>query len=63
MYVLFTGEDCFALSQHSLGAYSSLCRVEVPWALLHRLQHAYWCHPCLGNVWAVMLVRLYGYSF
>jgi hypothetical protein len=29
----------------------------------HLVWHVHWCHPCLVQVWTVMLVRLYGCSF
>lgn len=52
--VLFSGENHLFSVQSLLVVYSyrNLCVVE----------HIYWCHICSAHIWAVMLVRLYGYS-
>lgn len=57
--MLFSGED------HPLplwAACSSVSRVEASWAFPQPVWHVSWC-PCLAHVWAVILVRLYRYSF
>ena len=42
--------------------YSSLCRVERWWPFSHPVWYVNWCHPHSVPVWAIMLIRLYGFG-
>lgn len=54
---------CFFISQYSLVACMSFCRIEASCTFLPSTLHVCWCHPSSASIQAVMLVKLYGYSF